>query len=46
MEFKLTLPGGAVIEFKREPMEDYKFYTLCWTLCLAIVLPAFFAIRK
>lgn len=46
MEFKLTLPGGAVIEFKREPIADCKFYTLCWAVCLAIVLPAFFSIWK
>lgn len=46
MEIKIKLPNGGHLEFKREPMAAYKFYTLCWTACLAIVLLAFFEIWK
>lgn len=46
MKFDCKLPGGWEIHFERETMESYKFYTLCWAICLAIVLPAFFSIWK
>ena len=29
MEFKLTLPGGAVLEYRKEPMSWDKFLAVC-----------------
>lgn len=46
MKIHIKLPGGAEIDIERQPLTPYQFYTLCWTVCLAIVIPAFFAIWK
>lgn len=37
MEFKLTLPGGAVLEYKREPMAKERFNAVCLLIGTFIV---------
>ena len=44
MKIYIDLPWGGKLSIEREPMAPYKFYSLCWSLCLAIVSVAFFGI--
>lgn len=37
MEFKLTLPGGGVLEYKKEPMDKERFDTVCILIGIFIV---------
>lgn len=46
MKFHVKLPGGAELSFEREPMEPYKFYTVCWAIVICIVAVSFFGIFK
>lgn len=44
MKIYIDLPWGGKLSIEREPMAPYKFYSLCWSACLAIVSVAFFGI--
>ena len=46
MELKIKLPGGGMLEYKKEPMDNNKFYTMwaCITICVVVI--AFFGIFK
>lgn len=37
MEFKLTLPGGAVIEYKKEPLSQERFEMICWLIGVIVI---------
>lgn len=30
MEIKIKLPGGGVLKYKKEPMEQDRFEAVCW----------------
>ena len=37
LEIKIKLPGGGMLEFKREPMEWDRFYAICVLIGIFIV---------
>lgn len=45
MKIHIDLPHGK-IDIEREPMEPYKFYSLCWGVVICIVAVSLFGIFK
>ncbi len=43
MKIRLTLPGGGMFEYQREPMSDGRFYAVCCVIGGAMVLALFLA---
>lgn len=37
MEFKLTLPGGLTVEYKKQPMSQARFESICWLIGIFLI---------